>query len=71
MTFLGINPTKSNIIAVLKDRYLEQVSSYRYLGCELTYLGDQDIHLKLSKYLKIIGILNSILKPNLVQKLQN
>jgi hypothetical protein len=39
-----------------------------YLGCKILYEEQRDMTSKLNKYLKILGNLNNVTKPNLVQK---
>jgi hypothetical protein len=47
---------------------LEQVNTFTYLGCKISYQKEKDIHSKITKFLQIQGLLNNTLKPNLVQR---
>jgi hypothetical protein len=44
------------------DNILEQVSHFNYLGIEITYMQDKDIHNKLNKFSRKCGTLRRILK---------
>jgi hypothetical protein len=46
---------------------LEQVSTFNYLGCTLSYEGEKDMPSKISKFVKTIGVINQLFKPSLVQ----
>jgi hypothetical protein len=41
---------------------------FNYFGCHVSYEGDKDIQDKITKFLKILGLLNNVLKPNQVLK---
>jgi hypothetical protein len=47
---------------------LEQVNTFTYLGCNISYQEKKDIHSKITKFLQILGLLNNTLKPHLVQR---
>jgi len=47
---------------------LDQASIFTYLGYKISYEEEKDITSKTSKFLQILGIVNNILKPNLVQR---
>jgi hypothetical protein len=47
---------------------LEQVNTVTYLGCNISYQEETDIHFKITNFLQILGLLNNKLKPNLVQR---
>jgi hypothetical protein len=47
---------------------LEKVNTFTYLGCNISYQEEKDIHSKIIKFLQILGLLNNTLKPNLVQR---
>jgi hypothetical protein len=40
---------------------LEQVNTFKYLGCKISY--KKDVTSKICKFLQILGILNNVLKP--------
>jgi hypothetical protein len=66
MAFCGKEPVPSKIC--LNNKILERVNEFNYLGHKLSFMGELDLHGKISKYSKIIGIINNVLKPSLVQK---
>jgi hypothetical protein len=47
---------------------LEHVNTFTYMGCNITYQEEKDIHPKITKFLQILGLLNNTLKPNLVKR---
>jgi hypothetical protein len=47
---------------------LEQVNTFTYLNCTISYQEEKDIYFKITKFLQILGLLNNTLKPNLVQR---
>jgi hypothetical protein len=47
---------------------LEQVNTFTYLGRNISYQEETDIHSKITKLLQTLGLLNNTLKPNLVQR---
>jgi hypothetical protein len=47
---------------------LEQVNTFTYLGCNISYQEEKDIHSKIKNFLQILGLLNNTLKPYLVQR---
>jgi hypothetical protein len=66
MVFKETEPVRSKI--VIDNRILEQVNTFTYLGCNISYQEERDIHSKITKFLQILGLLNNTLKPNLVQR---
>jgi hypothetical protein len=62
MAFAGKEPVRSKIC--VNGKILEQVNTFNYLGCE----GERDMEVKISKFVKATGVINSIFKPSLVQK---
>ena len=60
MAFLGKDPVRSKI--VLNDKPIEQVSHFRYLGCDISYEPDRDIEEKVNKFQMICGTINRTLK---------
>jgi hypothetical protein len=47
---------------------LEQVNTFTYLGCNISYQEEKDIHSKITKFLQVLGLFNNTLKPHLVQR---
>jgi hypothetical protein len=64
MAFKGTEPLRSKI--VIDNMILEQVNTFKYLVCNISYQEEKDIHSKFTKFLQILGLLNNTLKPNLV-----
>jgi len=52
----------------VNNKCLQQLKNFKYLGCKISYENGEDVPQKLAKYAKIMGILNNIFKPTLVQK---
>ena len=46
---------------------MQNVQTFKYLGCEISYENDKDIEQKLATFALVLGILNNILKLTLVQ----
>jgi hypothetical protein len=53
MAFLGPESIRSNI--VIQNKII-QVNVSNYLGCSLSYEGEKDIDVKISKFVKITGL---------------
>lgn len=66
LAFRGKDPIPSKIC--INNTILERVTCFNYLGYSLSLTEDADISNKVAKFLNIIGTINSVLKPNLVQK---
>jgi hypothetical protein len=66
LAFKGTEPVRSKI--VIDNMILEQVNTFTYLGCNISYQEERDIHSKITKFLQILGLLNNTLKPNLTQR---
>lgn len=47
---------------------MQTVNAFTYLGHKVSYEEEKDIMWKISKFLQVLGMLNNILKPKLVQK---
>ena len=62
MTFKERDPVSSKIIT--GNKIIEQVNSFNYLGNLISYDKKVDIDKKLSNYLKITGIINSLFRPH-------
>jgi hypothetical protein len=65
MAFLGKDPVRSKIC--INNKTLEQVITFNYLGCALSYEGEKDVPSKISKFVKTTGVINQVSKPSLVQ----
>jgi hypothetical protein len=50
MAFKGTEPVRSKI--VIDNMILEQVNTFTYLGCNISYQEDKDIHSKITKFLQ-------------------
>jgi hypothetical protein len=50
------------------NKQLQTVNAFTYLGHKVSYEEEKDIMWKISKFLQVLGMLNNILKPKLVQK---
>jgi hypothetical protein len=66
MAFLDKDPVRSKIC--INNKMLEQVNTFNYLGCTLSYEGEKDMPSKISKFVKTIGIINQVFKLSLVQQ---
>jgi hypothetical protein len=67
MAFKGTEPIRSKI--VIDNRILEQVNTFIYLGCNISYPEEKYINSKITNFLQILGLLSNTLKPNLVQRI--
>jgi hypothetical protein len=65
MAFSGKEPVRSKIC--INDKTLEQVNTFNYLGCILSYEGEKDMPSKISKFVKTIRLINQDFKPYIVQ----
>jgi len=54
--------------SVIDSTIMKQVNTSTYLGCKILYRVEKDVTSKTCKFLQILGILNNVLKPNLVQR---
>jgi hypothetical protein len=66
MTFSGKDPGRSKIF--INNKKLEQVNTFNYLGCTLSYEGEKDMPSEISKFVRTIGVINQVFKPSLVQQ---
>jgi hypothetical protein len=53
MAFNGTEPIRSKIVI---DNILEQVNTFTYLCCNISYQEEKDIHSKITIFLKILGL---------------
>jgi hypothetical protein len=68
MAFKGKFPIKTKII--IDNNILEQVSHSSYLGNEITYMQEKDIHNKLNKFSSLCGTLRRALKTKTIKQLK-
>jgi hypothetical protein len=75
--FVEINTGKTKIIAFrgnepvrnkirINNGILEQVNSLNYFGCNMSFEGETDLNMKITSFIKVMGIINQIFKPSLV-----
>jgi hypothetical protein len=64
MAFKGKEHIRSKICVY--DKPKEQVSSFKYLGYNISYENDVDISAKTLNFNRAMGIINQIFKPSLV-----
>jgi hypothetical protein len=61
MAFKGRDPVRTKI--VIDNKIIEKVNSFNYLGNTISYEKELDIDNKLHNYLKITGIINTVIRP--------
>jgi hypothetical protein len=61
MAFCGPESIRSKTVI---DNKIIQVNVFNYLRCSLSYEAEKDIDVKISKFLKIAGLINTIFKPS-------
>jgi hypothetical protein len=66
MAFAKKEPVRSKIC--VNGKILEQVNNFNYLGCALSYEGEKDMEVNISKFVKAIDVIKSVFKPSSVQK---
>jgi hypothetical protein len=66
MAFKGTDSIRCKI--VIDNIILEQVNTFTFLGCNISYQEEKDIYSKITNFLQILWLLNNTLKPNLVQR---
>jgi hypothetical protein len=66
MAFKGRDPRRSE--TVINNKIIEQVNTFNYLVNLVSYEKEKDIDNKITKFLKITGLINNTFKPNKVQK---
>jgi hypothetical protein len=62
MAFRGKEHIRSKIC--FYDKPIVQVSSFKYLGYNISYEKDVDISTKILNYNRAMGIINQIFKPS-------
>lgn len=60
MAFRGKHPVRSKII--INNTVIEQVSHFKYLGCDITYDYDKDVNIKTQRFQAICGTIAKNLK---------
>jgi hypothetical protein len=65
MAFKGQVLVRSKV--VIDNTTLEQLNTFTYLECQISYEEEKVTTSKTSIFLQILGILNNVLKQNLVQ----
>ena len=66
MTFKGKDAVRSKI--VINENIIEQVNTLRCLGNEISYQGEVVVSSKIAKFLRVNGLINSMLRSNKPQK---
>jgi len=66
MVFKGRDTVRSKI--VINNNIIEQINTFSYPGCSISYQSEKDVTGKISKFLHITGIIDRILKSSQVQK---
>ena len=61
MAFRGTDSVRSKI--VVNNNIIEQINTFTYLCCSVSYWNDKYVTVKISKFLQIIGIINRTLNP--------
>jgi hypothetical protein len=56
MAFSGKDPVRSK--TCINNKTLEQVNTFNYLGCIVSYEGEKDMPLKISEFVKTVGVIN-------------
>jgi hypothetical protein len=56
MAFKGRDPVRSKI--VININIIEQINTFIYLGCCISYQNEKDVAVKISKSLQITRIIN-------------
>jgi hypothetical protein len=66
MAFKGRDPVRSKI--VINNIKIEQINTFSYQGCSITYQNEEDGMVKISNFIMRTGIINRTLKPSQVKK---
>jgi hypothetical protein len=64
MAFRRMEPIGSRIC--IDDRMLKQITIFSYLGYNISYKEERDLNVKVANSVKILGIINQMIKPSLV-----
>lgn len=68
MAFLGPDHLRCKI--VINKEIIEQVSSFKYLGCTITYLKEQDVDIKINRFQGMCGTIIRTLKNKTLPETQ-
>jgi len=53
---------------VISNNVIEEINtSFIYLGCSISYQKEKDITVKITQFMQVTGIINKILKRNLLK----
>jgi hypothetical protein len=66
LAFEGRYQMQSKI--VINNNFQEQINTLSYTGCPISYQNEKYIIAKISKLLKVMGIINITLKPSQAKK---
>jgi hypothetical protein len=67
--FIQVATVRSKI--VINNNIIEPIYTFDYLRCSISYKNEQDVTLKISKFLQIKGIIHRTLKPSQTQNTQD
>jgi len=56
VAFKGRDPVRSK--TVININIIEQINTFSYLGCCISYQNEKDVAVKISKFLQKMGIIN-------------
>ena len=66
VAFKGKDPCRSKI--VIGGKIVEQVSTFKYVGVNISYQGEVDVQNKLNRFLRVSGSINRTLRANKVSR---
>jgi hypothetical protein len=52
----------------INNKALKQQNAFNYLGYNMSYEGEKDLNIKVTNFVKVLGIINQIFKPSLVSR---
>jgi hypothetical protein len=58
MTFRGMVLNRSKIC--INNWILEQINTFNYLGCNISYKGERDLNIQIVNIAKILGDINQL-----------
>jgi hypothetical protein len=61
-----MEPIRSKIC--INNNTLKQQNTFNYLGYKIFYEGEKDLNIKAANCIKVLGIINQIVKPSLVSR---
>jgi hypothetical protein len=56
MSFQGKEPVRSKLYT--NRKVLEQVNTFNYLGCKISYEGEWDLNMKITNFVNVVEIIN-------------